>query len=309
MPVISGSRYDTMPSIKSYLYIAGLQLIKARRKGKPFTLNEGRIWLEKVGRRFPALPDTTLTPVSAHGIPCEWLTTPLSNPNKVILFFHGGAYAAGSLHSHRGLASRLAAVTNGRVLSVDYRLAPEHPFPAGIDDAVTAYRWLLNQTDASQVILAGDSAGGGLVMATLLKLKEDGLALPAGGVLICPWLDLTGENPAINKLTRRDPILYKSGLTRAAQMYAQGQDLKNPYISPLFGDLSGLPPLLVQVGSRDMISVDGIALADKLHKAGEKIQFKNWKNMVHVWHFFGDRLPEAAQAMQQINGFVNNRWS
>lgn len=298
-----------MPSIKSHLYKIGLQWMKAKRKGKPFTLQEGRVWIEKVGQRFPTLPNTTVTPVSAHGIPCEWVATPSSDANKVILFFHGGAYAAGSLHSHRGLASRLALTTNSRVLSVDYRLAPEHPFPAAIDDTVTTYKWLLKQVGASHIVLAGDSAGGGLVLSTLLKLKEDQLNLPAAGVLVCPWLDLTAQNPAIEKLARRDPILYKSGLTKAAQMYAQGQDLQNPYISPLFGDVAGLPPLLVQVAALDMISVDGIALADKLKQVGGQVQFENWKNMVHMWHFFDDKLPEATQAMQQISKFINSHWA
>ncbi|EAY27346.1 alpha/beta hydrolase [Microscilla marina] len=297
-----------MPSIKSHLYKVGLLWMKAKRKGRPFTLQEGRLWLEKAGRKFPVPPSTSITPVSAQGVPCEWIDTPLSNTHKVTLFFHGGAYAAGSLHSHRGLASRLARATGSRVLSVDYRLAPEHPFPAAISDTVTAYQWLLKQCNASQIALAGDSAGGGLVLATLLKLKEDQLELPTAGVLICPWLDLTSQNPNLDKLASRDPILYKSGLHRAAQMYAKKQDLKNPYISPLFGNLSGLPPLLVQVGALDMISVDGIALANRLKEMNERVQFEQWKNMVHVWHFLGDKLPEATQAMERIGQFVNTHW-
>lgn len=297
-----------MASFKSYLLKAGLHWMKAKRKGEPFTLQEGRIWLEKAGRRFPPIPNTKITQIAAHGIPGEWVTTPVSSNDKVLLFFHGGAYAAGSLHSHRGMVSRLAESTQAKALAIDYRLAPEHPFPAGLDDAVTSYRWLLKQVEASQIILAGDSAGGGMALATLLKLKEDNITLPAAAVLMCPWLDLHNNDPAIDKIAPKDPVLYKSGLNRAAQMYAQGQDLKNPYISPLFGNLEGLPPMLVQVASHDMISRDGIALAEKIKAVGGKVQLENWKQMVHVWHFFGEKLPEATQAIQQIGQFAQQTW-
>ncbi len=297
-----------MPSLKSYLYRVGLHWMKARRQGEPFTLQEGRVWLEKAGKRFPPLANTQVNSIAAHGIPCEWVTTPASNDQKILLFFHGGAYAAGSLFSHRGMVSRLAAACRAKALSVDYRLAPEHPFPAGIDDAVTSYKWLLQQYEASQIILAGDSAGGGLVLATLLKLKEDQIALPAAAVLICPWLDLNNNAASIEKIAPKDPVLYKAGLDRAAKMYAQGQDLGNPYISPLFGDLDGLPPLLVQVAAHDMISGDGIALAEKVKALGGAVQFENWKNMVHVWHFFGEKLPEAQKAIQQIGDFAQAIW-
>ncbi|OJJ16836.1 hypothetical protein BKI52_33570 [marine bacterium AO1-C] len=297
-----------MPSLKSYLYRAGLHWMKAKRKGEPFTLQEGRVWLEKAGRRFPPIADTKVTSVAAHGIPCEWVTTPASRDDRILLFFHGGAYAAGSLHSHRGMVSRLTEAMQAKALSVDYRLAPEHPFPAGIDDAVTSYKWLLQQHEASQIILAGDSAGGGLALATLLKLKEDQVALPAAAVLICPWLDLHNNASSIEKIAPKDPVLYRSGLDRAAQMYAQGQDLKNPYISPIFGDLSGLPPLLVQVAANDMISGDGITLAEKIKELGGQVQFENWKHMVHVWHFFGPKLPEAQKAIQQIGRFAQKIW-
>lgn len=287
----------------------GLHWMKAMRRGTPFTLQEGRVWLEKAGKRFPPLSQTQINSVSAYGIPAEWVITPTVQADKVILFFHGGAYVAGSLHSHRGLVSRLTHATNAKTLSVDYRLAPEHPFPVGIDDAVTTYKWLLSQYKASQIILAGDSSGGGMVLATLLKIKEDALAMPAAGVLICPWLDLSNESPTIEKLARRDPVLCKTGLVRAAQMYARGQALKNPYISPLFGDLQNLPPLLIQVAGQDMISGDGITLAQKLNEAEGQVQLELWQSMVHVWHFFGNKIPEATQAFEQIGVFTEEIWT
>lgn len=252
------------------------------------------------------LPDgTELQAVEANGVPCEWTSTPGVDPGRAILYLHGGGYVIGSIATHRGLVSRLTSATGSRALSVGYRLAPENPFPAAVDDATAAYRWLVSQgMEPSRVVIAGDSAGGGLALATLLALRDAGDALPAAGVCISPWVDLEGLGESMTRNADVDPIITKDGLMDMARMYLDGADPKSPLAAPLHGDLAGLPPLLIHVGSREMLLDDSTRFAEKAGLAGVDVTLEPWDEMIHVWHAFAPLLPESQQAIDRIGEYV-----
>lgn len=252
------------------------------------------------------LPDgTELQAVEANGVPCEWTSTPGVDPGRAILYLHGGGYVIGSIATHRGLVSRLTSATGSRALSVGYRLAPENPFPAAVDDATAAYRWLVSQgMEPSRVVIAGDSAGGGLALATLLALRDAGDALPAAGVCISPWVDLEGLGESMTRNADVDPIITKDGLMDMARMYLDGADPKSPLAAPLHGDLAGLPPLLIHVGSREALLDDSTRLAEKAGLAGVDVTLEPWDEMIHVWHAFAPLLPESQQAIDRIGEYV-----
>jgi len=252
------------------------------------------------------LPDgTELQAVEANGVPCEWTSTPGVDPGRAILYLHGGGYVIGSIATHRGLVSRLTSATGSRALSVGYRLAPENPFPAAVDDATAAYRWLVSQgMEPSRVVIAGDSAGGGLTLATLLALRDAGDALPAAGVCISPWVDLEGLGESMTRNADVDPIVTKDGLMDMARMYLDGADPKSPLAAPLHGDLAGLPPLLIHVGSREMLLDDSTRFAEKAGLAGVDVTLEPWDEMIHVWHAFAPLLPESQQAIDRIGEYV-----
>lgn len=252
------------------------------------------------------LPDgTELQAVEANGVPCEWTSTPGVDPGRAILYLHGGGYVIGSIATHRGLVSRLTSATGSRALSVGYRLAPENPFPAAVDDATAAYRWLVSQgMEPSRVVIAGDSAGGGLALATLLALRDAGDALPAAGVCISPWVDLEGLGESMTRNADVDPIITKDGLMDMARMYLDGADPKSPLAAPLHGDLAGLPPLLIHVGSRETLLDDSTRLAEKAGLAGVDVTLEPWDEMIHVWHAFAPLLPESQQAIDRIGEYV-----
>ncbi len=252
------------------------------------------------------LPDgTELQAVEANGVPCEWTSTPGVDPGRAILYLHGGGYVIGSIATHRGLVSRLTSATGSRALSVGYRLAPENPFPAAVDDATAAYRWLVSQgMEPFRVVIAGDSAGGGLALATLLALRDAGDALPAAGVCISPWVDLEGLGESMTRNADVDPIITKDGLMDMARMYLDGADPKSPLAAPLHGDLAGLPPLLIHVGSRETLLDDSTRLAEKAGLAGVDVTLEPWDEMIHVWHAFAPLLPESQQAIDRIGEYV-----
>ena len=252
------------------------------------------------------LPDgTELQAVEANGVPCKWTSTPGVDPGRAILYLHGGGYVIGSIATHRGLVSRLTSATGSRALSVGYRLAPENPFPAAVDDATAAYRWLVSQgMEPFRVVIAGDSAGGGLALATLLALRDAGDALPAAGVCISPWVDLEGLGESMTRNADVDPIITKDGLMDMARMYLDGADPKSPLAAPLHGDLAGLPPLLIHVGSRETLLDDSTRLAEKAGLAGVDVTLEPWDEMIHVWHAFAPLLPESQQAIDRIGEYV-----
>ncbi len=254
---------------------------------------------------FPSAGETKCTPVQAGGVPAEWISATGAADDRVILYVHGGGYVMGSIATHRELVARLSKASGARGLALDYRLAPEHPFPAAVDDAVTAYRWLLSQNiKPNNIVVAGDSAGGGLAVATLLAIRDAKLPLPAAGVGISPWVDMEGLGESMTTRAKADPVVQKQGLLGMAQLYLGGKDAKSPLAAPLHADLTGLPPLLIQVGDAETLLSDSTRLAEKAKKAGVKVELEVWPEMPHVWHLFAPFLPEGQQAIEKIGKYV-----
>ena len=236
----------------------------------------------------------------------EWLDTAPAN-GRVLLYFHGGGYVSGSPATHRSLMVRLGQAANARVFAPDYRLAPEFPYPAALEDAWTAYWWLLAQGIApGQIVVAGDSAGGGLTVALMLALRAAGMPLPAAGVCLSPWFDLALTARSMTTNYHSD-YLNDAILHAAAAMYLGDRDLREPLASPLYADLRGLPPLLIQVGGAEMLLDDGRRFAARARKAGVDVTLEGYTGMVHVWHFTYLVEPRARQAVQAIGEFVGRR--
>jgi len=254
---------------------------------------------------MPPPAGVRVTRVDAGGVPAEWTEMPGAQPGRAILYLHGGGYAIGSLDTHRGLVARIAAATRARCLSLGYRLAPEHPFPAAVDDAVAAYRWLLAQgQEPARLAVAGDSAGGGLTLALLLALRDLRVPLPAAGVCLSPWTDLEGTGASATDPRVGDPMVTTEGLRQMGLMYVGGGELRNPLAAPLHGDYRGLPPLLIQVGTREVLLDDSTRVAAKAKAAGVDVTLERGDGLVHVWHFFGPDVPESVAAIARIGEFV-----
>jgi acetyl esterase/lipase len=238
----------------------------------------------------------------------EWLNPP--HPVGTILYLHGGGYHFGSIRLYRELAARLALACGARVLLPEYRLAPEHPFPAAVDDALLVYRRLLADGHTPErIVVAGDSAGGGLSLALVLALRDAGEPLPAAVVVLSPWTDLSGSGETMTTCVELDAVLPADVVRHFAASYAAGRDVSNPLISPLQGDLSGLPPLLVQVGTDEVLLSDSLRLVEKARAAGLAVQCDQWPGMWHVWQLFASVVPEARDAIDGIGRFVAFAWS
>ncbi len=271
---------------------------------------EQRAALEALTATAPPAEDVSFTPVDASGVPAAWIAAPNARADRTMLYLHGGGYCIGSIRTHRQLAGDLSRATAARVLLLDYRLAPEHPFPAALDDAVRAYRWLVDSgTDSRRIVIAGDSAGGGLTAATLNALRDQGQPLPAAAVCLSPWVDLTLSGGSMDSKAAADPMVQRVPLKRMADAYVGGGDVRAPLASPVFGDLAGLPPLLVQVGTAETLLDDATRLADRVRSAGGDVTLEVWDDMVHVWHAFAFVLPEAREAIDKIAAFLDERWS
>lgn len=263
---------------------------------------------EAMTAAFPLAPATEVSSALADGVPVEWVANAAADVQKVVLYLHGGGYVIGSAATHRSLASRLSAACAARVLVVDYRLAPEHPFPAAVDDALTVYRWALAEgLQADQIVLAGDSAGGGLVLALLVRIREAGLPMPACGVCLSPWVDLEGTGASAAPGAVNDPMVTLAGIQGMAAAYAGGQ-LTAPLASPLHADLSRLPPLLIQVGTREILLDDARRIAAKARAAGVSVTLQEEAGLIHVWQLFPG-VPEADQAVVRIGDFVALHWA
>ena len=257
---------------------------------------------------YPQPPDVRWEAVDADGVSCEWNVPDDCVEGRTIVYYHGGGYGIGSVEGHRGLCSNLARATRARVLSVDYRLAPEHPFPSAVDDALVAYRWAVAQgADPAKTAIGGDSAGGGLTVATLIALREAGDVLPAAGLCLSPWVDLTGSNPRIAEVAPSDPMLSPAVLEVFAKAYLAGADPRSPTASPAFADLAGLPPLLIQAGTAEILIGEIEAFAKKAEAAGVDVELEIWDDMLHVWQTFADMLPEGRQALADIGKYVEAR--
>jgi monoterpene epsilon-lactone hydrolase len=247
--------------------------------------------------------------VSAGGVDGEWISPADAPQDKAILYFHGGGFRIGSVASHRDLIAQIAIASGWRVLAINYRLAPDHRFPAALDDTLAAYAWMLGQgLKHGDIAFAGDSAGGNLVLATMLALRERGLPLPVAGVLMSPWTDLAATGESYVSRAEADPIHQRPMILALAKNYLGGQgDPRDPLASPLYADLGGLPPLLIQVGDRETVLDDSIMFADKARAAGVTVVLEVWDGMIHVFQMFGAELAEAHQAISAIAGFLNRQ--
>jgi acetyl esterase/lipase len=250
--------------------------------------------------------DVKCEPVDAGGVPAEWITTPGVVGRWVILYLHGGGYVGGSISTHRDLAARISRVSKARVLIIDYRLAPEHPFPAALEDAVAAYRWLVSTNGISpdNLIIAGDSAGGGLTVASLVKLRDEGIALPAAAICLSPWTDLGCTGESMKTKAKSDPFITPRDGEFMANLYLKGADPCNPLASPLYADLQGLPPILILVGTSEILLDDSVRLANRAKATGVDVKLDIWKDMIHVFPAFAAVAPEGRQAIERIGEFI-----
>jgi epsilon-lactone hydrolase len=273
------------------------------------TIEEIRAGWEKFAASFVPAADISFKPVIAHGVPAEWVTAPDSDSNRVVLYFHGGGYTIGSIASYRSYTGRLARATQSRLLSVGYRLAPEHPFPAALHDAVSSYHWLLDQgISPSRICVVGDSAGGGLALSMVIAVRDAGAPLPAAIVAIGPSTDLAKEGASMKERAHLDPIVtQESSMAHALRYVGAKGNLKDPLASPLYADLRGLPPLLIMVGTHEALFDDSTRFAAKAEAAGVEVQLDIWEEMIHVWPFFADILPEGRQAIDKIGDYIKAR--
>jgi epsilon-lactone hydrolase len=252
---------------------------------------------------------TAVDPVDAGGVPAEWVAAPGVSPGRVLLYFHGGAYQIGSPATLRQLVALLSGAARARALSVDYRLAPEHPFPAAIEDALAAYRWLLaSGIDPALIAVAGDSAGGGLALGALAALRDAGEPMPAAAVLLSPWTDLALTGESLRTRAAVEMMVKPEGLPETAALYLAGADPRHPYASPLYADLHGLPPLLIHVGDAEVILDDSTRLAASASEAGVEVSLEIWDEMPHVFPAFAGLLPEADQAIERIGAWLDQRY-
>jgi len=270
------------------------------------TLEERRATMDSFGN---AVGDrAVVTPADAGGVPGEWVVAPEADDDRVILYLHGGGYCMGSPSSHRRLVAELSKQAKARVLSLDYRLAPEHPYPAAVEDAVAAYRWLLAQeVPAARIAIAGDSAGGGLTLATLLALRDAGDTLPAAGVPLSAWTDMEGTGETMKTKVSVDRMIQPDRLKETADWYANGADMQQPHMSPVHGDYTGLPPLLMQVGGAEVLLDDSTRVAQRAKADGVDVTLEVWDDMPHVFQAFTGLLPESDRAIAVIGEFLKTR--
>lgn len=253
-----------------------------------------------MGKRKPA-EGVSITEIDTGSVKGEWHTPEESRSNACIFYLHGGGYLVGSPRVYRSVTTRLAQLSGARVFSLDYRLAPEHPFPAAIDDALSAYQWLMAEgIDPATIVLAGDSAGGGLSLALIHTLKNRQLPLPAAACVFSPYADLLVTGESLKENSKSCAMFDGPAVARAASFYLQGQHGSSPLASPLYGDFSGFPPLSIYVSDSEAVRDDGIRLAEKADKAGVAVQLSIWKQQPHAWPAFYPLLPEADHCLQEL---------
>jgi len=297
-----------MASYQNKLIIGFLRISKAMLFDRERHINDHRRMLERVARILRVPKGVSYRHVVCDGIPAEWITPVQLKNDVTILYFHGGGYAMGSIDSHRHLITHLAIETGSKVLAINYRLAPENPFPSGIEDAVTSYKWLLKQgRKPSKIVICGDSAGAGLTITALITLRDEGIPLPAAGICISPWTDLTASGESVKTHVKKDPLIDPKSLEKWAKMYTDEENFAHHLVSPLHAELKGLPPLLVHVGDAEILLDDSVRFVENARKAGVEVDFEIWKEMIHVWHFYGGLLPEAKQAIKKIAEYIKTK--
>ncbi len=265
-----------------------------------------RAGLERLTRFGRVVRNTMVEPAVAAGVPAEWVAAPGVGRSRTMLYLHGGGYSVGSPRTHRALVSRLSRAASARALVIDYRLAPEHPFPAALDDALDAYRWLITEhASPERMVIAGDSAGGGLAVSTLVRARDEGLPMPAAVVVFSPWTDLAATGESMVSKREEDPWLSPDRTHEVAAEYLADADPRDPGASPIYADLHGLPPTLIQVGTSEILLDDSRRLAERIRAAGGSVLLDEWTGMLHVFQGFAPYVTEARRAIEQVGSFVD----
>ncbi len=276
-------------------------------KPRPVGWAERRARIEEVGSVWPVAADVALTPADAGGVPAEWSIVPGSDPSRVLMFFHGGGYCSGSIVSHRRMVTEAGRAAKVRTLAVAYRLAPEHPFPAALDDALSAWRFLRNQgIAAAHIAVGGDSAGGGLTVALINRLRDLREELPGCAWLCSPWTDLTMSGSTLTTKDAVDPLIHKGYLEELASAYVPaGMDRKDPRVSPLYSDLKGFPPTLIQVGAAETLLADATRFAAAAGAADVAVTLEIWPHMIHAWQMWNAHLDAGRRALASAGAFAH----
>lgn len=283
-------------------------MIKARAQATRKTTDEDRASYENMLASMPMADDIETERVGAGGVPAEWIRAPGAQADRVMLYFHGGGYVVGSMRTHRTMLSHISLASGFSVLGLDYRLAPENPFPAPVEDALAAYRWLLDQgIEPGKIVLGGDSAGGGLVVSALVAIRYAGEPMPAAGVCISPWVDMEATGESFTTNADVDPSVSKERILNIAKVYLACKHPRAPLASPLHADLHELPPLLSIVGSIETLLDDARAITERAQAAGVEAVLEVWDDMPHVWTHFASILPEGRQAVDRIGDFMRHQ--
>ncbi len=298
-----------MPRLQSRALAFHLRRMRTQRQkaGPDLAVTVMRKQIAKGTKQFGKPPkDTKTIPVDVNGVSAEWIERSSSRAHRVILYFHGGGYCAGSPESHRAMISNLCHQAHARALVPDYRLAPEHPFPAAFEDALGCYRWLLaSGIDPAGIVFAGDSAGGGLALATAMGARHEGLPIPASIILMSPWVDLAMGGRSLLAAAKRDPMLDITDLVNFSQNYLGGHLPTDPRASPLYGDFHGLPSILIHVGSLEILKDDALRVAKSAEAAGVDVSIEVWDDMVHVFQSLP--VKEAAASIARLGTFIRSR--
>jgi acetyl esterase/lipase len=294
--------------------IAGVRALLAARQpraGEPAPgLAERRAAMDAVGEAAALPAGCRHEPHRLGGVRAERVLPLKTQPGRTLLYLHGGGYTSGSPRSHRPMVARIAEAAQATAIVPDYRLGPEHRFPAAVEDALAAYRALIEGgTQPERMIVAGDSAGGGLAMALALALKREGLPQPAGWFVISPWADLTQSGTSYRTKADTDPMISKAGLDQSAAAYLGGLDPRDPLASPIFGDFEGVAPVLIQTGSEEALLSDSVALADVLGQARVEVRLEIWPEMIHVFHAWGAVLQAARRAIGLAGAWMEARFT
>jgi len=282
--------------------IDGQIALRERLAGRTVELGERRRRMQMGAERMPAPVHVSVELIDVDGVTCEWIRPAAIADGRVVVYFHGGGYAVGGLDTHRKMIGFLATATGLAALSVGYRLAPEHPYPAALEDGIQVLSWIRANRGvaATDLVVAGDSAGGSLAVATCLAARDNGWPMPGALVLLSPWLDLAAPEASVSDAAIDDPIVSRANLHELRDWYVGDADPTAPLVSPLRADLAGLPPTLIHVGQRELLCADAVRFGDRLRADGVDALCEVWDGMVHVWHFFAGLAPEADAAMRSI---------
>ena len=286
---------------------SAIELLSGRDRPDNPTVEQTRDGFQRMMKHVGGDTPADVSSMDIGGVPSMLVRSERAQDAGVTLYLHGGGYVIGSPTTHLEMAKRLSAASGGAVLLLDYRMAPENPFPAAVEDSVSAYRALLESNAPEQISIAGDSAGGGLTAATLVSLRYTGVPLPSCGVCISPWVDLEGIGNSMNTRAGVDPMVQRDGLVSMATTYLGGASPRTPLAAPLYADLIGLPPLLIQVGTRETLYDDATRLAERARSSGVEVEFEAWEEMIHVWHLFAPMLDEGEEAIRSAGNFIRSK--